>query len=93
VILYQCFHWSCNATLLEEYYYHYYQFYRRRMAPQVDVRIVIVAMVAIISIIQVVMVVMVKLNVMITIYSISVGITHIILLFLMHYNKLDTVVK
>ncbi|XP_065903106.1 dnaJ homolog subfamily C member 25-like [Dysidea avara] len=36
----------------EEYYYHYYQFYRRRMAPQVDVRVVIATVIGIVSIIQ-----------------------------------------
>uniref|UniRef100_A0A914UXA6 J domain-containing protein n=1 Tax=Plectus sambesii TaxID=2011161 RepID=A0A914UXA6_9BILA len=36
----------------EERYYHYYQYYRRRMAPKVDIRIVIVVTVLVISIIQ-----------------------------------------
>lgn len=37
----------------EERYYHYYQYYRRRVAPKVDVRIVIVVTVLVISLIQV----------------------------------------
>ncbi|XP_004518855.1 dnaJ homolog subfamily C member 25 homolog [Ceratitis capitata] len=36
----------------EEYYSHYYRYYRRRVAPKVDVRIVIIATLTIISIIQ-----------------------------------------
>jgi len=43
---------SCDLSI-EEYYYHYYQFYRRRMAPQVDVRVVIAAVIGIVSVIQV----------------------------------------
>jgi len=43
---------SCDPSI-EEYYYHYYQFYRRRMAPQVDVRVVIAAVIGIVSVIQV----------------------------------------
>ncbi|XP_023306661.2 dnaJ homolog subfamily C member 25 homolog [Lucilia cuprina] len=36
----------------DEYYAHYYRYYRRRVAPKVDVRIVIIATLTIISIIQ-----------------------------------------
>ncbi|KAK2140751.1 hypothetical protein LSH36_1259g00012 [Paralvinella palmiformis] len=36
----------------EEYYAHYYRYYRRRMAPKVDVRIVIVVTISVISVIQ-----------------------------------------
>jgi len=36
----------------DEFYYNYYKYYRRRMAPKVDVRIVIVATISIISIVQ-----------------------------------------
>ncbi|KAL5006640.1 hypothetical protein ScPMuIL_015446 [Solemya velum] len=36
----------------EEYYSHYYYYYRRKMAPQVDVRIVIAVTITVISIIQ-----------------------------------------
>lgn len=36
----------------QEYYAHYYRYYRRRMAPKVDVRIVIAVTITIISIIQ-----------------------------------------
>ncbi|XP_049872772.1 dnaJ homolog subfamily C member 25 homolog [Pectinophora gossypiella] len=36
----------------QEYYAHYYRYYRRRMAPKVDVRIVIAVTISIISIIQ-----------------------------------------
>lgn len=36
----------------DEYYAHYYRYYRRRVAPKVDVRIVIVVTISIISIIQ-----------------------------------------
>ncbi|XP_053948355.1 dnaJ homolog subfamily C member 25 homolog [Anastrepha obliqua] len=36
----------------EEYYSHYYRYYRRRVAPKVDVRIVIVVTLTIVSIIQ-----------------------------------------
>lgn len=36
----------------EEYYAHYYRYYRRRMAPKVDVRVVITISLTIISIIQ-----------------------------------------
>ena len=78
----------------EEYYYHYYQFYRRRMAPQVDVRIVIIAVIAIISIIQVLYVVIVtRGGIIIVVHSMSAGTNLIILPYLMLYNKLDTVVK
>lgn len=37
----------------EEYYQHYYAYYRRRLAPKVDVRIVILVTICTISIIQV----------------------------------------
>ena len=37
----------------EEYYSHYYRYYRRRVAPKVDVRVVIVVSITVISIIQV----------------------------------------
>lgn len=37
----------------EEYYSHYYTYYRRRLAPKVDVRIVILVTVVAISIFQV----------------------------------------
>lgn len=37
----------------EEYYSHYYAYYRRRLAPKVDVRIVILVTVCAISIFQV----------------------------------------
>ncbi|XP_023943029.2 dnaJ homolog subfamily C member 25 homolog [Bicyclus anynana] len=36
----------------QEYYAHYYRYYRRRMAPKVDVRIVVAVTITIISIIQ-----------------------------------------
>jgi len=36
----------------EELYRHYYYYYRRRMAPHVDVRIVIVGTILVISLIQ-----------------------------------------
>lgn len=36
----------------DEYYAHYYRYYRRRVAPKVDVRIVIVVILTVISIIQ-----------------------------------------
>lgn len=36
----------------DEYYAHYYRYYRRRMAPKVDVRIVIIVTISIISAIQ-----------------------------------------
>lgn len=36
----------------DEIYRHYYRYYRRKMAPKVDVRIVIIATIAVISIIQ-----------------------------------------
>lgn len=36
----------------DQYYAHYYRYYRRRMAPKVDVRIVIIVTVSVISIIQ-----------------------------------------
>lgn len=36
----------------EEYYAHYYRYYRRRVAPKVDVRIVLVVTISVISIIQ-----------------------------------------
>ncbi|XP_037937296.1 dnaJ homolog subfamily C member 25 homolog [Teleopsis dalmanni] len=36
----------------DEYYAHYYRYYRRRLAPKVDVRIVIVVTLSIVSIIQ-----------------------------------------
>lgn len=36
----------------DEYYAHYYRYYRRRMAPKVDVRIVLAVTISIISIIQ-----------------------------------------
>lgn len=36
----------------DEYYAHYYRYYRRRMAPKVDVRIVVAVTISIISIIQ-----------------------------------------
>ncbi|XP_063381685.1 dnaJ homolog subfamily C member 25 homolog [Cydia fagiglandana] len=36
----------------QEYYAHYYRYYRRRMAPKVDVRIVIAVTISIISVIQ-----------------------------------------
>lgn len=36
----------------QEYYAHYYRYYRRRMAPKVDVRIVIAVTITIISVIQ-----------------------------------------
>lgn len=36
----------------EEYYAHYYRYYRRRVAPKVDVRIVLIVTISIISIIQ-----------------------------------------
>ncbi|KAK7488796.1 hypothetical protein BaRGS_00019931 [Batillaria attramentaria] len=36
----------------EEYYSHYYRYYRRRVAPKVDVRLVIVVTITVISIIQ-----------------------------------------
>ncbi|ELU16377.1 hypothetical protein CAPTEDRAFT_138758 [Capitella teleta] len=36
----------------EEYYHHYYRYYKRRMAPKVDVRIVIAVTISIISAIQ-----------------------------------------
>lgn len=36
----------------QEYYAHYYRYYRRRMAPKVDVRIVLAVTISIISIIQ-----------------------------------------
>ena len=77
---------SCVSCHLEEYYYHYYQFYRRRMAPQVDVRIVIVTVIGIISIIQVSKGCYSNI-VRYIIYSILVGTNLIILLFLMHYTK------
>lgn len=35
-----------------KYYYHYYRYYRRRVAPKVDVRLVIVVTISIISLIQ-----------------------------------------
>lgn len=37
----------------EEYYSHYYTYYRRRLAPKVDVRIVILVTVCAISLFQV----------------------------------------
>lgn len=36
----------------EEYYSHYYRYYRRRMAPKVDVRLVLIVTITVISIIQ-----------------------------------------
>lgn len=36
----------------DEYYAHYYRYYRRRMAPKVDVRIVVVVTISVISLIQ-----------------------------------------
>ncbi|KAL3841534.1 hypothetical protein ACJMK2_019661 [Sinanodonta woodiana] len=36
----------------EEYYYNYYKYYQRRLAPQVDIRIVIAVTITVISIIQ-----------------------------------------
>nr|BAM18709.1 DNA-J protein [Papilio xuthus] len=36
----------------QEYYAHYYRYYRRRMAPKVDVRIVIAVTISVISVIQ-----------------------------------------
>ncbi|XP_023012934.1 dnaJ homolog subfamily C member 25 homolog [Leptinotarsa decemlineata] len=36
----------------DEYYAHYYRYYRRRVAPKVDVRIVIIVTISIISVIQ-----------------------------------------
>jgi len=36
----------------EEYYAHYYRYYRRRLAPQIDVRIVIIFTITVISVIQ-----------------------------------------
>lgn len=36
----------------DEYYAHYYRYYRRRVAPKVDVRIVVIVTISIISIIQ-----------------------------------------
>ncbi|XP_055384798.1 dnaJ homolog subfamily C member 25 homolog [Condylostylus longicornis] len=36
----------------EEYYAHYYRYYRRRIAPQIDVRLVVIVSISIISIIQ-----------------------------------------
>lgn len=36
----------------EEYYAHYYRYYRRRVAPKVDIRIVIIVTITIISAIQ-----------------------------------------
>lgn len=36
----------------EEYYAHYYRYYRRRVAPQIDVRLVIIVTISVISIIQ-----------------------------------------
>lgn len=37
----------------EEYYSHYYHYYRRRLAPRVDVRVVILVSVCAISVFQV----------------------------------------
>jgi len=39
--------------MTDEYYFNYYKYYRRRMAPKVDVRIVIVVTISIISVVQV----------------------------------------
>jgi DnaJ family protein C protein 25 len=36
----------------DEYYAHYYRYYRRRVAPKVDVRLVVIVTISIISIIQ-----------------------------------------
>lgn len=36
----------------EEYYYHYYRYYRRRVAPRIDIRIVLFVTITIISLIQ-----------------------------------------
>lgn len=46
---------SVNSKFLftEEFYSHYYRYYRRRVAPKVDVRVVIVVTITIISIVQV----------------------------------------
>lgn len=38
----------------DEYYRIYYQYYRRRLAPKVDVRIVIIVAVTVISVVQVI---------------------------------------
>jgi len=41
------------SIITDEYYFNYYKYYRRRMAPKVDVRIVIVVTISIISVVQV----------------------------------------
>jgi len=38
--------------ITDEYYFNYYKYYRRRMAPKVDVRIVIVVTISVISVVQ-----------------------------------------
>ena len=40
-------------AILEEFYGHYYRYYRRRVAPQVDVRVVIAGVITFISVFQV----------------------------------------
>ena len=82
---------SCDP-LSEEYYYHYYQFYRRRMAPQVDVRVVIAAVIGIVSVVQVSdVVVMVMMMMSYYTHSTSAGISHITQQSRTPYNKLGTV--
>jgi len=39
-------------VIADEYYFNYYKYYRRRMAPKVDVRIVIVVTISVISVVQ-----------------------------------------
>ena len=39
--------------LTDEYYRHYYTYYKRRVAPKVDVRIVIAVSITVVSLIQV----------------------------------------
>jgi len=41
-----------NVIITDEFYYNYYKYYRRRMAPKVDVRIVIVVTISVISVVQ-----------------------------------------
>ena len=50
---YHILHYSLQPSVSDEYYFNYYKYYRRRMAPQVDVRIVIVVTISIVSVIQV----------------------------------------
>lgn len=45
--------WFLLFHIVEEAYYNYYRYYKRRVSPQVDVRIVIAITITVVSVLQV----------------------------------------